>query len=251
MEGPSLVILREQTEKFIGKKVTRCDTSLAAIDCKQIQGRRLTGIVSWGKHFILSFGALHLRVHFLMFGSCWVDEKRAAGTPRLSLHFAQGELHFYACSIQVLPEPPEKIYDWRIDLMSDKWNERHVLRLVEQQPPTTLLCDLLLDQTLFAGSGNIIKNEVLFLAGLQPETKLRVLTAQERKSLVRAMRDYCFQFYEWKKTFFLKKNWKIYRQRACKVCQTPAVMKVTGALKRVSFYCPQCQRLRSRKPAAR
>src|SRR5688500_3561289 len=102
MEGPSLVILREPTLKFVGKRVMRCESSLAAIDCKRIKGQRLTQIVSWGKHFVLSLGDLHLRVHFLMFGSCWVDEKRATGVPKLSLCFAKGELHFYACSIQSL-----------------------------------------------------------------------------------------------------------------------------------------------------
>ena len=38
--------------------------------------------------------------------------------------------------------------------------------------PDTLVCDALLDQDLFAGVGNIIKNEVLFRTRVHPESTI-------------------------------------------------------------------------------
>lgn len=251
MEGPSLIILREEAQKFVGQKVQACESILDAIDCSMFAGRKLTALNSFGKHFLMSFGAVHLRVHFLMFGSYWIDKRRPAGVPKMSLLFRNGEIHFYACSIRPLARPPEEVYDWRIDLMSDAWDAKHVLKLVASATPGMQLGDLLLDQEIFAGSGNIIKNEVLFLLGWQPETKLGTLRPQEQRSLITQMRAYCFQFYEWKKAYVLKRNWRIYRKRTCGVCQSPVTMKSTGVLERISFFCPRCQTLRKRRPRSR
>lgn len=251
MEGPSLIILREEAQKFVGQKVQSCASVLPAVDCATIAGKKLTALNSFGKHFLLSFGSVHLRVHFLMFGSYWIDQRRLAGVPKMSLLFGRGEIHFYACSIRPLDRAPDEVYDWRVDLMSEAWDARYVQRLIAKLPSETQLCDLLLDQDVFAGSGNIIKNEVLFLLGFQPETKLATLTASEIKALVKQTRAYCFQFYEWKKAFVLKRNWRIYRQRICGVCQSPVVMRATGKLQRVSFFCPKCQILRKRRPRSR
>jgi endonuclease-8 len=248
MEGPSLIILREQAQKFLGQRVVGCESVLPVVDCANITGQKLTALNSFGKHFLMSFGGLHLRVHFLMFGSCWLDERRPEKTPKLSLFFQLGAMHFYACSIRPLAQSPEAIYDWRIDLMAEAWDERYVLKRLAEQLPETQLGDLLLDQELFAGSGNIIKNEVLYLVGFQPETKLGVLTAKERKTIVRQMRAYCFQFYEWKKAFVLKKHWRIYRRRVCGRCQSAVTQKATGKLHRISFFCTRCQSLRKRRP---
>jgi endonuclease-8 len=248
MEGPSLVILREQAQKFVGQRVMGCESALPALDCARIAGQRLTALNSFGKHFLMNFAGLHLRVHFLMFGSCWLDKQRPGKTAKLSLLFRRGAMHFYACSIRPLEQPPEAIYDWRVDLMAEAWDERDVLKLLARRPPETQLGDLLLDQEVFAGSGNIIKNEVPYLLGYQPETKLGALTAIEYKTLVRQMRAYCFQFYEWKKANVLKKNWHIYRKRMCNRCLSPVILKVTGNLQRISFFCPRCQKLRVRRP---
>ena len=250
MEGPSLVILNEEAQKFVGKRLLSCAGNATKVDCPVLKGQKLTQLASWGKHFLISFETLTLRVHFLMFGSYRIDEAKPDRSPRLSLTFRNGALHLYSCSIQTLAEPAEDIYDWRVDVMSDDWDESRVLRLVNKQPDA-MICDMLLDQCVFAGSGNIIKNEVLFNLRLHPETKVRTLSAKERRTLVREVRAYSWQFYEWKKVFVLKKNWRVYRKRTCPVCDTKVLMRRTGKLDRVSFYCPTCQVLRKRAPRSK
>ena len=247
MEGPSLIILREEASKLVGQRVLACSGTAKTFDIAALKRQKLVRMSSWGKHFLLLFERVTLRVHFLMFGSYSIDAPKLDKQPRLTLEFRTGAIHFYSCSIQPLTESVEDVYDWRVDVMSDQWDENRVLRLVNKLPDA-MVCDLLLDQSIFAGSGNIIKNEVLLNVGLQPETKLRKLMPKERRALVRAVRAYSQQFYVWKKAYVLRKNWRVYRRRICAKCNGAVLMKKTGRLERVSFYCPKCQTLRKRLP---
>jgi endonuclease VIII len=48
------------------------------------------------------------------------------------------------------------------------------------------LADLLLDQTFFAGTGNYLRSDILFVARLHPARRLGALSASERKALAKA-----------------------------------------------------------------
>ena len=243
MEGPSLVILAEEARKFVSQSVTQSSGTTKLIDISYFRGRKLTRIRTWGKHFLLCFGRDVIKIHFLMFGSYRIDEQKAGAPPRLCLKFPNGWISFYSCSIRPLEKPASQTYDWRVDLMSRAWDEHHVRRLLAHERHTEL-ADLLLDQNIFAGAGNIIKNEVLFRLGLHPEQKLESLAASTRRALVRETRNYSKQFYRWKKKFVLRKHWQIYGKKLCPNCGSKVVLKKTGARKRRSFLCPVCQPLR-------
>lgn len=180
-----------------------------------------------------------LRVHFLMFGSYRINEKKDYAS-RLSLEFGKKwEVNFYSCAVRELEQDLNK-YDWAVDPMSDKWDEKKVVSLMETKPDD-YLCDILLDQNLFAGVGNIIKNEVLFRLKLHPLIKVKMLKPAEQKKLVKETKTYCFQFLNWKRVYELKKNWKLYRKRKCPECGSKPLFAKTGKLDRVSFICPLCQ----------
>jgi endonuclease-8 len=228
VEGPSLVILAEEARKFVGESVTRSSGSTKLIDVPTFQGRKLTRIRTWGKHFLLCFGKDILKIHFLMFGSYRIDEDKPGAVPRLCLTFPNGHIAFYSCSIRSLSSAAFQSYDWRVDLMSRSWDQPYVVRLLADVK-NDQLCDVLLDQNIFAGSGNIIKNEVLFRLSLHPERKLGVLSVRERRTLVDEMRRYSKQFYRWKKKFVLRKHWQIYRKKLCPICGTQVLLKKTGS----------------------
>ncbi|HEY4310805.1 MAG TPA: DNA-formamidopyrimidine glycosylase family protein [Pirellulales bacterium] len=240
VEGPSLAILIEETQAFVGKRVLDCTGSTTKVDCRAIKGQRLLELASWGKHFLLCLESVVLRVHFLMYGSYRINHAKPGRSPQLTLKFRSGSIHLYSCSIRLLNEPIASIYDWRVDVMSHQWDEQRVRRLVAKQTDS-MVCDVLLDQDVFAGAGNIIKNEVLFNLKLHPETKVGILTAAERRALVREARDYSLRFYRWKKAYVLRKNWSIYRKRTCPLCNCSVKMKKTGRRNRISFFCPTCQ----------
>jgi endonuclease-8 len=247
MEGPSIVILVEECAKFLGQKVIRSSGSSQLINIGSLRGQRLLGLKSWGKHFIMQFERTNLKIHFMLFGSYTIDKPKPEREPRLAFKFRTGELFTYACSVREIESPLNKLYDWRVDVMARDWDETLVLKKLKALGDM-LICDALLQQDIFAGAGNIFKNEVLFRVGLRPETKLSTLRESELKLLVREVRLYAYQFLTWKKQFLLRKNWVVYKRKFCAVCETKTVMKTTGNLQRRSHYCPKCQVLRTKVP---
>src|SRR6187200_346499 len=67
-EGPSIVILKEEVQPFVGRIVTRA-SGTAALDFKRIKGAKVLAFRSWGKHFLIEFPSFAVRIHFLLFGS--------------------------------------------------------------------------------------------------------------------------------------------------------------------------------------
>ena len=157
-EGPSLVILREETQSFAGQRIVRASGN-SRIDQSRLAGQRIIALRTWGKHFLIELPDFSIRVHFLMFGSYTIDERKER-EPRLQLVFPDGEINFYSCSVKLVEGPLDETYDWRTDVMADAWDPAAARRKLRAMPDT-LVCDALLDQNVFAGVGNIIKNELL------------------------------------------------------------------------------------------
>jgi endonuclease-8 len=251
MEGPSLVILREELEPFLRHKVLE-----VAGNTKQpkesLKGRRLEGIDTWGKALFLNFSSARrsvppivVKTHFLMFGSYRINEERPERSPRLKLRFSNGVVYFYSCSIKFGAEEYFRSLDPQVDLMSQHWSEEHVVDLMGRKKDD-YLCDLFLDQKVFAGSGNIVKNEVLFNIRRHPLTKLSQLAARDWPMLARAVHSYCWNFYEWKRKFELRKHWQVYRRSKCPLCSLKLTTEKLGRFHRKTFYCPRHQVLSKR-----
>lgn len=237
-EGPSIVILREATAKFRGKTVRRA-LGNSSLDLTRMEGRRVIALSSWGKHFLIEFSGFSLRVHMLMFGSYRIDERKPS-PPRVSLQFDHGELNIYASSLKYIEGKLDETYDWRTDVMNDAWDPRLARRRLKQQPDT-LICDALLDQELFAGVGNIIKNEVLFRQRVHPESTVGALPPRVLGRVIADARAYSFLFLEWKRAFELKKHWQIHTKRTCPTCGGPVSKTYPGKSRRRTFFCPNCQ----------
>ena len=243
-EGPSIVILREQAAQFAGKKVLRVAGNSRVIDIARMQGRVVRRVCSWGKHFLLVFDGFALRVHFMLFGSYRVDERRENASPRLSLGFARNrELNFYACSLRYVEGDLDAVYDWSGDVMADAWDPRKARRKLQAQPDT-LACDALLDQTVFAGAGNIIKNEVLHRIHVHPESTIGALPARKLTELITQARDYSFDFYAWKKAYVLRKHYQVHTKTHCPRDGTRLTYRAKlGRAQRRAFWCDACQKL--------
>lgn len=237
-EGPSIVILREAAAKFRGKTVRRA-VGNSSLDLTRMEGRRVIALRSWGKHFLIEFSGFSLRVHMLMFGSYRIDERKPS-PPRVSLQFDDGELNIYASSLKYIEGKLDETYDWRTDVMNDAWDPRLARRRLKQQPDT-LICDALLDQELFAGVGNIIKNEVLFRQRVHPESTVGALPPRVLGRVIADARAYSFLFLEWKRAFELKKHWQIHTKRTCPTCGGPVSKTYPGKSRRRTFFCPNCQ----------
>lgn len=239
MEGPSLVILTEELAPFVNKKILDVSGN-SKKDIQKLSGKKIKSFRSWGKHLIIELSTFSVRIHFLLFGSYRINEQKPNRNPRLTLSFQSGEINFYSCSVHLIEEELATHYDWRTDVMSDSWDPAYVLKKIKALP-SSMVCDILMDQAIFSGVGNIIKNEVLFNLHMHPETRIKDLKPAKVKELIREARDYSFRFYEWKKIYQLKKHWKIYKKRICPRCAIPILFKKTGKSDRSSYFCSGCQ----------
>jgi endonuclease-8 len=237
-EGPSIVILKESVEQFAGKKVIDVAGS-ANIDIERLRDKKILSFKTWGKHFLICFDGFTVKIHLLMFGTYRINESKEA-VPKLSLIFPKGELNFYTCSVKLLEGDINSHYDWREDVMNESWDAENAKQNLDKIP-NQKICDALLNQDIFSGVGNIIKNEVLYRTKIHPESLVGKIPNKNLKEIIKEASIYSFQFLDWKKKNELKKHWLAHTKKVCVRCDLPLEKKYTGTKKRRSFFCTNCQ----------
>ncbi|KFV07609.1 Endonuclease 8-like 2, partial [Pterocles gutturalis] len=189
-----------------------------------------------------------LRVHFGLFGSIRANEFSRAKkankrgdwkdpTPRLVLHFESGGfLVFYNCRMHWCSSPRA---DPASDILSVEFHRGRALDALRAPNP---ICYTLLDQRYFSGLGNIIKNEILYLAKIHPLTRGSLLPLSDLERLL----DCAVRFSaDWLHSKLHGKGLhrQIYQKEQCPLGHP--VMKETlgpsGGFKRLTWWCPQCQ----------
>ncbi|KFQ23054.1 Endonuclease 8-like 2, partial [Mesitornis unicolor] len=189
-----------------------------------------------------------LRFHFGLFGSIRANEFSRANkankrgdwkdpVPRLVLHFESGGfLVFYNCRMHWCSSPRA---DPASDILSVEFHRGQALDALRAADP---ICYTLLDQRYFSGLGNIIKNEILYLAKIHPLTPGSLLALSDLERLL----DCAVQFSsDWLHSKLRGKGLhpQIYQKEQCPLGH--AVMKETlgpsGGFKRLTWWCPQCQ----------
>uniref|UniRef100_A0A671KZF8 Endonuclease 8-like 3 n=1 Tax=Sinocyclocheilus anshuiensis TaxID=1608454 RepID=A0A671KZF8_9TELE len=103
-----------------------------------------------------------------------------------------------------------------LDICSPKFSFSQAVEAVKRESER-MLCDVLLDQTVLPGVGNIIKNEALFDSGLNPAVKVKQLKSEQVHHVVRMTRDFTLLFYK-KNGSPLYKHYKVYKRPNCGQC---------------------------------
>jgi endonuclease-8 len=248
MEGPSLYLAANQLKPFKGKTVLSVSGN-SKIEKERLLNQKVKNIFSWGKHLVIQFDEFALRTHFLLFGAyeANVDNITLTGdykrsyTPRLQLDFENGNIKLFNCSVKFLETRNAKAtYDFTIDIMSPKWNAEQAFDSISSKPGVEI-ADILLDQSIFAGVGNIIKNEVLWRVRIHPQTKVKNIPASELEKLITETKKFSLLFYKWRKVFLLRKHLDIYQKSICPRCGEKVKREKTGKRNRISHFCPVCQ----------
>lgn len=242
-EGPTIFILKEEARSFAGERILEAEGKTKNIDFSALNGKEVLAFKSWGKQFLICLPDFTIRVHLMLFGS-WLINSSKELRPQLSLRFKNGGINFYACSVKRIDDPLNEVYDWSADVMSKEWDSKKAIEKLKQYPQM-MVCDALLNQHIFSGVGNIIKNEVLFRVHIHPGSLLGKIPSRKLKELVKETVNYSYQFYELSKAKALKEHWVIYRKNNCPCDNTTVVNQILGKSKRRCFYCPNCQKLYS------
>ncbi len=242
-EGPSLILFREELLFLKGKRV-RGVAGNSKIDQQRLQGKVIRDLRTWGKHLLIVFDGFAVRIHFLMFGTYYVNSEKpdAESRLRLRLDTAKGYVNFYTCAVKMVEEPLDVVYDWSNDVLSEAWDPKKARKKLKAAPDM-VVTDALLDQTIFSGVGNIIKNEVLFRIKVHPLSTIGALPPRKLGDLIREARQYSFEFLQWKREFTLRKHWLAHTKRTCVRDGGPIIKEYLGITNRRTFFCPVCQKL--------
>lgn len=181
-----------------GQPVTRAESALAevatAFAARGVVGRTVQRVTSHGKHLAITFaGDLVLRTHMRMHGAWHIyrpDERwrRAAHRMRIRLDTPPWiALAFDVYDAEVVPGQPGQvpaIARLGPDLLAPEVDVAAVAARIRGEGARPL-GDVLLDQGVAAGIGNVFRSEVLFLEGLHPRTPADALTGAQADALVR------------------------------------------------------------------
>lgn len=241
MEGPSLKAVADTLLKFEGETIISASGN-AKIEFNDLFGQKIDRIFTIGKLLFIKTERLSVKIHFLMFGSYRINENREGMKPRLSLFFETGYVHFYNCAVRNIDnELIENQFDEELDIISPEWKPKKAVSLARKKEKE-FICDVLLDQEVFTGVGNIIKNEALFLAHIHPLSVVGKIPSRKLEELTRETRRFSRLFYETRRSGQrIGGIQKIYRKKRCSLCHEKVMTKRTGQRNRRSHFCPQCQ----------
>lgn len=146
-------------------------------------GQRIERVDAVGKHLLIEFDRnLTLDTHLGMTGSWQVIGPQATipSNPRLRVVISTDlgqALCLAAPIIQtfIRDGSASPVDHLGPDLSDDDADLDEVMRRSRLSPPYRLVADLLLDQSVAAGIGNVFKSEALFVAGVHPFTPLSAL----------------------------------------------------------------------------
>jgi formamidopyrimidine-DNA glycosylase len=136
--------------------------------------------------------------------------------------------------------------------LSEDFNPAYLAQLRRSTRRT--IKDVLMDQHVVGGLGNIYVNELLHVAGVRPRRRLSAMTRRECARVVEATRSVLREaialggssISDFLDGIGRPGNYQAHRRvydrtgEACAACATPIRSVVVG--QRSSFYCPRCQR---------
>src|SRR5687767_3435130 len=108
-EGPAILHLRNKMLPFKGK-IVKDAGGYGKMKATWIKGKKLTDILTWGKHVLFVFGKDVVRVHLGLFGSVLINERRTTN-PSFFLKFPNGEVNGYVVRAQKLEKSLKETYD--------------------------------------------------------------------------------------------------------------------------------------------
>lgn len=223
---------------------------------RAIDARRLESVEAFGKHLLLGFGEADVHIHLGLAGSMFEDDPAASPRPGVRLRMVFDE----AAVAWNLVAPS------RCELLSAADREALLSRLgpdpLRGDDPTRAFLrisgsgraigELLLDQNVIAGVGNVLRAEVLHRCGVHParpglsirraelsclwETLVRVMdraTAEGRIITVDAAAGVA------RDSIDESEGRYIYKQERCRVCGAEVRSWPLGA--RQAYACELCQ----------
>lgn len=254
-----------------GRTVTRFTSDYPALtridEDAPLAGRTVARVYAAGKHLLVEFsGGLTLRTHMRMHGSWHIYRPGEAWQrPRRDARIIVETADFVAVGFNV---PIAEFLDERQrarqddlrslgpDLLGARFDEDEAVRRLQARGERGV-ADALLDQRAVAGIGNVYKSETLFLERVHPATRVRDVTENQLRGLLRTARtlltanvaDATSEIVTYRglrrttgRTDPAERLWVYGRGgQPCRRCGTPISYRKTGPDARGTYWCAGCQ----------
>ncbi len=246
-EGPTARLRAIQIwNKFGGhivKEITAKSKKLH-VDVNELINKRLENATSYGKNILLYFNGYIVRIHLMMYGSIRYKPEKPRQQIRLHIKFDNGSLFVYNAPIVEIGKAEQiekELAEYGVDALFN-WNEERLKNLIKKNGERKI-GDLLLDQHVFAGIGNILRNEILFRAGVNPERFVKELKEDEIKRIITHVYELSHAFLKRKiEGKGIKDLLMVYNKKFCPICGRKLIFYRQHENKRKTFYCSYCQK---------
>ena len=260
-------------QAFAGRTITHFETAYAPLasvnDQTPVSGRTIERVESRGKWLLIHFsGDLILTTHMLMSGS-WhiyrVGERWKRGRSHMRVMLSTADLVAVAFDVPIARfhsartlERFAGVSGLGPDVLGKSFAaDEAAVRLLEHGEEE--VGNVLLNQRVMAGIGNVFKSEICFACGVHPLRKIASLRAQEIDCLLSTARrflaanvadgagDGIVTYTGGRRTTGAgnpaARLW-VYRRagEACRRCGTSILMQRQGPGARSTYWCPECQK---------
>ncbi|MQA29709.1 MAG: Fpg/Nei family DNA glycosylase [Luteitalea sp.] len=252
-----------------GRLVTRFESVYPALSRADVDtplaGRSVVSVTSRGKHILMAFsGDLVLHTHMRMHGSWHIyrpGERWRAWPREMRLVVAVGTCEAVGFNVPIAEfltgrqlERHRQIQALGPDLADPAFDRAEVLRRMRDAGRGPV-AELLLNQRVMSGIGNVLKSEILFVAGIDPfrpvpaihdEALDRLLTVAVRLMAMNVVESKSMTLVIGRRTTgSLNPSatlWVYGRGgKPCRRCGAAISMRRTGADARLTYWCPRCQ----------
>jgi formamidopyrimidine-DNA glycosylase len=222
---------------------------------RALRGHRFQGPRRHGKWLLAGTDGPVLLLHFGMTGDLiWSgDEPERHRHDRLILHLDEGELRYrdlrrfggawLALDAAGLANVTGPLGPDALDV-----SRAEFLRLLERRRGGVKAA--LMDQSLVAGVGNLLADEVLWQAKLHPRERVQVLDAAARRALFQTLHRVLRRAVDHVDSLERERRWlnpvRGLPGATCPRCRTP--LERTVAAGRTTYLCPTCQTAPSDPP---
>jgi endonuclease-8 len=246
---------RRLNAALAGQSVTRSDFRVPRYATIDVSGTTIENVVARGKHLLFRFDdGRSLHTHFKMEGTwhLYRSGERWRGGPGHEVRAILETERWVAVGwrlaiVEILPRSGEEALLSHLgpDVLGPDWDAGEAIARMEKDPARAI-GEVLLDQTVIAGPGNVYKSEICFLRGVHPETPVGEID-------VPAVIDLTKRLMEVNRTTGSqittgdarpgRKQWVYGRGgQPCRRCGTLIARKAEAG-ERVTYWCPSCQPL--------
>jgi endonuclease VIII len=277
-EGDTVFRAARTLHRFMaGHRVTRFESAYPALtriaEDHPVVGRTIEAVSARGKHLLIAFsGDLVLRTHLRMNGSWHIYPagarwKRPARDMRVLVCTADACAVGFNIPVAELLSTRELARHTQLralgpDLLAEPFDGAEVVGRMRSRAADPI-ADVLLNQRVVAGIGNVFKSEILFLAGVHPFTPVSAVADGTLEQIVAIARDQLrANVMERSQTLSAATGRRTTRSldpaarlwvysrggKPCRRCGTAISSAKSGPAARVTYWCPGCQRPSSSAP---